>query len=391
MKDSETIMEYKIKKINEFINKIEEINHLSEINQLSKFNFKFIKNDEISKIYKEIENFKNIERFSIPIVGKISSGKSTFLNFLLGLDFLEARTNDTTKFVTILRHKNEEIPKAYSVNIKIRDKNKNAVNFEIKDYLGSNIKEIIENKNKELYEFVPDPSKIENYSNFFLIIEANLRIFNKIIFNKNNVNKNIIDYSKIFEFIDFPGLDNSGNIRDLYLNILMPLIKKNSKFSIFIFDAENIHQEETRKIYDEYLNIFSEKENDNEKEKNNSFYILNKIDRNMKAKNIFEEYAKKNLNLEINKINFFAINSLELNLEFNKYKNFNNYIEYIVNEYKEKRRISFIKHLEKKIKTDFNVQIGENEFQNYLTDEKNNENNIEKAENDKKKEKLINL
>ncbi len=134
--------------------------------------------------------------------------------------------------------------------------------------------------------------KIENYSNFFLIIEANLRIFNNNIFNNNNDNKNIIEYSKIFEFIDFPGLDEESK-SDLYLNILMPLIKKNSKFSIFIFDAENIQQENTKEVYEKFLNIFKNENDKIENEKNNSFYILNKIDKNMKAKNIFEEYAKK--------------------------------------------------------------------------------------------------
>ena len=169
MKLAETKIEDKIKKINEFINKFEEINQLSK-NILSNFNFNFINDDEISNIYSEIKIFKNIERFSIPIVGKISSGKSTFLNFLLGLDFLEARSNTTTKFVTILRHKDEEIPKAYSVDIKIRDEENNAVNFEKKEELGSGlkkIKEIISNKNKELENIIPDPSNIKNYSHFF--------------------------------------------------------------------------------------------------------------------------------------------------------------------------------------------------------------------------------
>ena len=75
MKLPETIIENKIKKINELINNI------SKINQLSRNKFNFINNEEILKDYKDLENFKNIERFSIPIVGKISSGKSTFLNF----------------------------------------------------------------------------------------------------------------------------------------------------------------------------------------------------------------------------------------------------------------------------------------------------------------------
>ena len=70
------------------------------------------------------------------------------------------------------------------------------------------------------------------------------------------------------------------------------------------------------------------------------------------------------MNLEINKINFFAVNSKELNLEFNKYKNFSNYIEYIINEYKESGTISFINYLNQKIREDFDVKIDENELEN---------------------------
>ena len=39
-----------------------------------------------------------IKRIQIPIIGRISSGKSTFLNALLGIDCLEVRQDVTTQF-----------------------------------------------------------------------------------------------------------------------------------------------------------------------------------------------------------------------------------------------------------------------------------------------------
>ena len=44
------------------------------------------------------------KRRGIIVVGMISSGKSTFLNSLLGISYLEANDNITTKMVTIIRY-----------------------------------------------------------------------------------------------------------------------------------------------------------------------------------------------------------------------------------------------------------------------------------------------
>ena len=50
------------------------------------------------------------KRRGIIVVGMISSGKSTFLNSLLGISYLEANDNITTKMVTIIRY-NESLEK----------------------------------------------------------------------------------------------------------------------------------------------------------------------------------------------------------------------------------------------------------------------------------------
>ena len=57
-----------------------------------------------------------IKRFQIPVIGKISSGKSTFLNALLGVDCLEVRQEVATQFCCLIRHNRElKQPKFYSI------------------------------------------------------------------------------------------------------------------------------------------------------------------------------------------------------------------------------------------------------------------------------------
>ena len=97
----------KFKKINE---EISSINLL-----LTKFhgNILKIKNTYLQN---DIQNFKSnyeryyktfigLKRFSIPVFGKISSGKSTLLNYILNLHgIFETNYKISTKFICIIRH-----------------------------------------------------------------------------------------------------------------------------------------------------------------------------------------------------------------------------------------------------------------------------------------------
>ena len=58
------------------------------------------------------------ERKGLIVIGMISSGKSTFLNSLLGITYLESKDDITTKFVTIIRY-NESLkePKFYHLKL----------------------------------------------------------------------------------------------------------------------------------------------------------------------------------------------------------------------------------------------------------------------------------
>ena len=71
------------------------------------------------------EDQKIEERRGFIVIGMISSGKSTFLNSLLGITYLESKDDVTTKFVTIIRYnENLKEPKFYHLKV-IKEENSN--------------------------------------------------------------------------------------------------------------------------------------------------------------------------------------------------------------------------------------------------------------------------
>lgn len=92
------IWENYVDKIGEMI--FNDAYQISKIFKKDKENYKkFVENYEENFIKYKIKN-----RFAIPIIGKISSGKSTFLNSILKGDYLSSSSNIDTKFICILRH-----------------------------------------------------------------------------------------------------------------------------------------------------------------------------------------------------------------------------------------------------------------------------------------------
>jgi septin family protein len=88
---------------------------ISEIFKKDEKNYNLFKEDYENNFIK----FKAKERFTIPIIGKISSGKSTFLNSIISGNYLSCSTDIDTKFVCILRHnKNCKSPKFFNCELK---------------------------------------------------------------------------------------------------------------------------------------------------------------------------------------------------------------------------------------------------------------------------------
>ena len=307
------------KSINELIEKFNYIFNTiqkSTIETLAK-NFLQLEKEFNSKYLRYI----NIKRFTIPVIGRISSGKSTFLNAILGLDnILESNTDITTKFVCIIRHNQLlDKPKIYSVKLEERKekqiiKNENSkpkFNFEKGEELKGDIKEIIIKRNEYINK---TQSELLNKEDFFLIIETKIPIFNK----------DMIQYSKIFEFMDLPGLNEKEGDNSFFNKNILPVISNNTKFSFFIFDYSSIKDNDTFKVYESFIKLFDIKIE-------NCFYILNKIDlidlsKNKKEDEIndFIYSIKEKYEVDIDKNHFLPINSYRLE----KYNNFNSYLQY---------------------------------------------------------------
>ena len=162
----------------------EEITSINEL--LTKFQENVLKIKD-NKMKAEIQNFNSyyenyyskfigLKRFSIPVFGKISSGKSTLLNYILNLHgIFETNYNISTKFICIVRHNSKLItgPKMYNVSVSergeyIKDNKKIKLwNFEEDGEINGNIKQIIEDRNHALgsLEF-----KHNNWKKYFMVL-----------------------------------------------------------------------------------------------------------------------------------------------------------------------------------------------------------------------------
>ena len=140
----------------------------------------------------EIKEEKLEERKGIIVIGMISSGKSTFLNSLLGINYLETKIDITTKFICIIRY-NNEINEPKFCHLKIKEEEKGKYYF-IKDGEESIGKDKIIEKisNINLKESsITQPQ----YDQLFYLLETNIT---------NIENK---DFLKKHDFYDIPGLN----------------------------------------------------------------------------------------------------------------------------------------------------------------------------------------
>ena len=290
--------------------------------------------DNYNKFKEDYENnfikFKAKERFTIPIIGKISSGKSTFLNSILLGNYLSCSSNIDTKFVCILRHKqNCKYPKLFNCVLKQEKIDYKYRDFEyyyfekteeLKGDVLENIKGINQNLNKYEKEVNIDERDINKY---FYILELNIPLFNE--------NKELGDY---FELMDIPGLNEEN---DFYIQKIIPTLVNKCLFSIYIFDLEKYRNDDTCLIYKNYSQQLNKFYN------TNSIYILNKIDmiseedkRNLKDENHyfneFKNYLSSQLFVDLKKNFFLKLNSKELFNNVNAFSNLKTYILHIIDK-----------------------------------------------------------
>ena len=353
---------------------------------------------EFKKNYeKNFIKYKTKEKFNIPVIGKISSGKSTFLNSFLQGNYLESNSGITTKFVCIIRNNSDiKSPTLYKCEKKeemldYKYNNFKYYYFEKKEEVKGNLHENIKKINEELSEYEANKKKDERDINkYFYILETKIQIFDE--------NKELSDY---FQLMDIPGLNEQD---DFYSKQIIPYIINKCLFSIYIFDLSHYQNRDTINIYRDYsekLNKFY---------KTNSIYILNKIDeitdadiKEGKDKDYYFQKFKNylsdkinNLNIDLDTNQFLPLNSKELFNKINKFLDFKIFIENIIGTIQDENNtlsmgFGFKEYLLEKCKEYFNIT---EEKLKDIFDDSNNDNDDDKYKDyfDKKEfEEIIDL
>ena len=204
-----------------------------------------------------------MKKFFIPIIGTISSGKTTFLKGFLGIDILETGSTTTTKFVCLI--KNSEKYSFYHV---IPKKEENYISF-TKDGEISEGEEQIRAKMEEINQTLSQNRQKDSLNKIFYILEAPI---------KNIDNEFLLENCY---FMDIPGLnENEQN----YIEDIFSLIGFDDiLFEIIIFDSTNIGS-------DNMLNILHSLEKKKVLKKENNLFILNKIDLCRNQEEIIENF-----------------------------------------------------------------------------------------------------
>ena len=306
-----------------------------------RFNFKL---DEDNKINEDIKNnflkkygkYIDINRFAIPIIGAINSGKSTFLNNFLNLNnILQMGEKVTTRFITIIRHdKNTEIPELYHVQVERRGITNN-FNFKEKGecVLKSNNYKDFANEIQKLNEDI-EVSRQQNsdkylydIEKYFLIIRTKIPLFEG----------ELEEYGNLIDFLDIPGLDEVYyNNFDDFVKLIFP----NIIFPLFIFDVFQFENDSSFDVIKKYFNSYTEniraiKMKNGYIEYNKGIFLLNKAEeineKETKLEVILENFKKKYQNLDLDNgkkiflqleqdYNCFFISAKKINL--NKSGNF---------------------------------------------------------------------
>ena len=259
----------------------------------------------------------------LTVIGNISTGKSSFLNYLLGSDILQTGNELKTRFIVIIRHTENKMPVLSHIkrNISYYDD----IYEKIEDsegkieYKGN--KEIIKKINSlnDSLKKEEDKGKLD-YSKHLYLLETKI---------KNIHNK---DFLFSFDLADIPGLNNNsknrkddtfGSIKDIFT----PL-KGLIQFGLLVFDANQYLAVNATKIITQLISHIGVKIN-------HFLIIFNKIDElpPEQRENAFLSF-KANLNYYIgddllsNTNSIITMNTLKLLEEENVMKNFDNFLSY---------------------------------------------------------------
>lgn len=218
-----TIIKYNIKAIEPLKNSIGKLLDLDKGNN----SLENLKEDFYSLTYFIYNNRK----IRIPLLGAYSTGKSSFLNSLIGKDILPVDINICTNRGIIVRHnKNKNIPQLFITKF-IKTDNPEYWYFEEEE---TPICEGFQEIKAKLIELNKEKPQIENA---FIVLKIHLNLFSELDFYKYSYLKSILEDK--LELIDFPGLDVKNNFYKE--TIFAPLMRFSDDF-IFINESDLIKE-----------------------------------------------------------------------------------------------------------------------------------------------------
>ena len=268
----------------------------------------------------------NYRKIRIPILGGYSTGKSTFLNNMIGKDILPVDINRCTNRGIILRHnRNKNKPPQLFQTKFIKVENPDYWYFKDEK---EPICEGDEEVKKKLIELNSQEAKFENA---FVLLKVHLNIFSELDFSHDKVLEE--DLKNKLELIDFPGLNVDNNF--YHEKIFSPLMRFSDGF-IFMNECDLIQEFGNMKILTNIIDqirvrkfTFTYK---------SCLFLLHKLDKSLdldinKSKEIFENLFIKNRNeKEELKVDKFSSKLYHVYIDFfNKFTiDFKSFLKYIV-------------------------------------------------------------
>lgn len=372
----------------------------------------------MSYIEEEIE-----ERKGMVVIGMISSGKSTFLNSIFGIDFLETNNDITTKFICAIRY-NPKLKEPIFYNLKLvpkKDKSdeyiyiKSGEQYSGKDKIKNKISSI--NKNEH---FFSEPK----YENLFWMLEINKIIIeneefmkthdfydipglNEYIKGDKNMNQensndssNLINKPSeeekkdlnppptVFQIIDNNSVEETKDIIDKtpkeeicdedykYIKGIFKYLKGKIENFIFIISTESCYKPQN-------LGIITEIRKNIDFDFEGGLFVLTKIDLSENKEKKIEEckqYFINKISSDIFNIDFnvfVPLNSIQFNIEMYMKKDIEYYFLYYYRQYYDNYvivsgnkdiELKFIDFLENEIKKN----IGEDQYEDFIDEAKEN-------------------
>ena len=310
------------------------------------------------------------DKKAIPIIGMISSGKSTFLNSLLGIDLLETKDNITTKFICVIRHNQSlDEPIFYHINLKKEPNSDNYIYYKDdkeNESIGSEqIKERISKINKE--EYGNEPA----YENLFYMLEIKVK----------NIENN--EFLKEYDFYDIPGLNEYFAEKKEEVNLkkdeiknkaqkkvnkkihqalkkqelknikkIFPILKTKIDFGIIIINTQNYYYPSNINIIENIYEVI-------QKQIKHYLFILNKIDKASNQEDVikdckafFTNNIEDSFKFRIEDNVFQPLNSKQFKNEMFMKSSYENYYLFYIDQYldfikKNKIKISFLDYINK--------------------------------------------